>query len=247
MIPELTIVKPEVCEEMKKVFEGFNVMINIKNREPQILHRTPIILQCNELPWIRNFAQENSAFNNRIIGYRNLKESRILPKYTDLSPDPRFFQIILREIQETDFDIGMEMWSDDPERKRRLQQTARSAYMEIAMDHINGDFMESVERLGGQMAKTILKTMQEENSNFSRMMARSGERRTITNTEMFEKEVCAYLMYLKQTDAVDYYWNFDDYHKPKLIIVSEPEVYQMLKKIRTGHLAISIMSWTLKK
>jgi hypothetical protein len=199
MIPELTIVKPEVCEEMKKVFEGFNVLINVKNKEPQILQRTPIILHCNELPWIKNFAQENNAFKNMIVGYTNLKESKILPKYADLNPDPRFFQLIIREIQETDFDIGMEMWSNDEMRMQKLRQTARSAYIQIAMDHINGDFL-GVERLGGQMSKTILKFMNEQPKE-NRMMSRAAERRPISNAELFEKEVCTYLMLLTQTDA----------------------------------------------
>jgi hypothetical protein len=42
------------------------------------------------------------------------------------------------------------MWTQDEPRKQKLRQTARSAYIQIAMDHLNGDFMEGVQRLGGQ-------------------------------------------------------------------------------------------------
>lgn len=48
-IPELSLSKPEQVEEVKKIFEGLPTTINIKNREPKVLERTPVILTCNGL------------------------------------------------------------------------------------------------------------------------------------------------------------------------------------------------------
>lgn len=41
--PELSIFKPEQMEDFKKVTGGQNVTINVKNKEPQTLERTPVI------------------------------------------------------------------------------------------------------------------------------------------------------------------------------------------------------------
>ena len=50
-IPELTLTKPEQVEETKKIFEGIPTMINVENKEPKKLDRTPVLLSCNTLPW----------------------------------------------------------------------------------------------------------------------------------------------------------------------------------------------------
>lgn len=41
-IPELTLSKNEQVEELKKVLEGLPTTINIKNKEPRVLERTPV-------------------------------------------------------------------------------------------------------------------------------------------------------------------------------------------------------------
>lgn len=53
VIPELTLTKPESVEELKQVMEGLPVQVNIKNKEPKILPRTPVLLQCNTTPWAK--------------------------------------------------------------------------------------------------------------------------------------------------------------------------------------------------
>ena len=46
-IPELTFSKMEQVEEAKKIFEGLPTCVNVKNKEPVRLGRTPVILTCN--------------------------------------------------------------------------------------------------------------------------------------------------------------------------------------------------------
>lgn len=92
VIPELTLTKPESVEELKQVMEGFPVQINIKNKEPKILSRTPVLLHCNSTPWAKSFSQESAAFQNRLYGFNNLKSSMVLAFIDGKRPDPRFFQ-----------------------------------------------------------------------------------------------------------------------------------------------------------
>lgn len=46
-IPELSLSKPEQVEESKKIFEGLPTTVNVKNEEPRVLERTPVVLTCN--------------------------------------------------------------------------------------------------------------------------------------------------------------------------------------------------------
>lgn len=89
-IPELKFTKPEQVEEAKKVFEGLPNMVNIKNKEPARLQRTPVILTCNQLPWT-GFENEKSALENRMFKYVNLRSSEVLEGPGDKGPDPRFY------------------------------------------------------------------------------------------------------------------------------------------------------------
>lgn len=50
-IPELSLSKPEQVEEAKKIFEGLPTTVNVKNKEPRVLERTPVLLTCNNMPW----------------------------------------------------------------------------------------------------------------------------------------------------------------------------------------------------
>lgn len=95
IIPELSLTKPEQMEELKQVMEGYPILANIKNKEPRILKRTPILLQCNQTPWSKVFEQERLAFQNRIHSYTNLKPSNILTK-VNKKANPVFFQNILK-------------------------------------------------------------------------------------------------------------------------------------------------------
>lgn len=101
MIPELSFTKPEQVEEAKKIFEGLPTTINIKNKEGRMMKRTPILLQCNTLPWARQFSQERNAFLNRSFHHIDLKQSRVLAEITK-EANPLYFGRIFKEMQEYD-------------------------------------------------------------------------------------------------------------------------------------------------
>lgn len=101
MIPELSFTKPEQVEEAKKIFEGLPTTINIKNKEGRMMKRTPILLQCNTLPWARQFSQERNAFLNRTFHHIDLKQSKVLEEITK-EANPLFFGKIFKELQEYD-------------------------------------------------------------------------------------------------------------------------------------------------
>ena len=65
-IPELTFSKMEQVEEAKKIFEGLPTCVNVKNKEPARLGRTPVILTCNQVPW-KQFDQESRPLQNRMF------------------------------------------------------------------------------------------------------------------------------------------------------------------------------------
>lgn len=95
-IPELSLSKPEQVEEMK-VFEGLPTTVNIKNREPKILLRTPVLLTCNNVPW-RFFNEEQDAFKNRMYAFGNLHKSTILEGKK--AANPKYFRRISKFIRE---------------------------------------------------------------------------------------------------------------------------------------------------
>lgn len=95
-IPELTLSKNEQIEELKKVFEGLNTTVNVKNKEPRVLERTPVLLTCNQVPW-RFFSEEQEAMENRIFGYSNLSASPLLEGKK--APSPKFYRRVFEYIK----------------------------------------------------------------------------------------------------------------------------------------------------
>ena len=90
-IPELTFSKMEQVEGAKKILEGLPTVINVKNKEPVRLPRTPVFLTCNQVP-MRAFHQESKPLQNRMFSHKDLIKSTVLPAKTDgLAPDPRFY------------------------------------------------------------------------------------------------------------------------------------------------------------
>ena len=77
-IPELTFSKMDQVEEAKKIFEGLPTCINIKNKEPVRLNRTPVILTCNQVPWAQ-FEKESRTLQNRMFCHKDLIKSRVSP------------------------------------------------------------------------------------------------------------------------------------------------------------------------
>lgn len=76
-IPELFLSKPEQVEETKTIFEGLETTVNVKDMEPKVLARTPIILPCNSSRW-SFFNEEQTVFLNRMFAFQNLHSTDML-------------------------------------------------------------------------------------------------------------------------------------------------------------------------
>lgn len=99
----MALTKNEQVEECKKIFEGIPTLVNIKNKEGKRLERTPVLLTCNQVPWI-NFMDEAKPLKNRMFAYTHLRESDVLQSITKTA-DPRFyvrvFSFIKQELKTT--------------------------------------------------------------------------------------------------------------------------------------------------
>lgn len=96
-IPEMSLSKPEQVEEAKKIFEGLPTTVNIKNKEPRVLERTPVILTCNNVPW-KFYNEEQSAFLNRMFSYTNPHMSSLLEGRK--APNPKYFRRVFEYIRD---------------------------------------------------------------------------------------------------------------------------------------------------
>lgn len=98
-IPELSLSKPEKVEESKKIFEGLPTTVNVKNKVPRVLERTPVILTCNNHPW-KFFNEGMPAFLNRMFAFQNLQKSPMLDERK--GPNPKYyrrdFEFIKKEV-----------------------------------------------------------------------------------------------------------------------------------------------------
>lgn len=65
-IPELVLTKPDQVESFKKVCEGQQTNINVKNKRAAVLNRTPVILTSNTPPW-SFFTNEEVPIRNRMF------------------------------------------------------------------------------------------------------------------------------------------------------------------------------------
>lgn len=87
--------KPEQVEEIKKIFEGLPTTINVKNKEPRVLERTPVLLTCNQVPW-RFFSEEQETLQNRMFAFQNLNASPLLEGKK--GANPKYFRWVFEYI-----------------------------------------------------------------------------------------------------------------------------------------------------
>lgn len=78
-IPELVLTKPDQVESFKKVCEGQQTNINVKNKRAAVLNRTPVILTSNSPPW--------SFFTNEEIPIRNRMFIHNVRAFNDWQPN----------------------------------------------------------------------------------------------------------------------------------------------------------------
>jgi Mg/Co/Ni transporter MgtE len=107
-----------------------------------------------------------------------------------------------------------------------LKRTARDAFSSISVEESAGQFMDRVIRLGGNMTKNILRLMQTEKPE-KRMKSCHYDRQKILSQDLYEKEICALIILLTNTDATDAYWDLTEYRQPKFISKFTGEQYNV--------------------
>ena len=214
-IPELTFSKMEQVEEAKKIFEGLPTCINVKNKEPVRLGRTPVILTCNQAPWAQ-FEKESRTLQNRMFVHRDLIKSRVLTSRSDhLRPDPRFYQEVFGFIR-SDVIPKVE-WPPAP----------GDLEWYLAVDLVS-DFVNDRCNTGTQTLKHVVDAAALdgwlERKYYNEGFASNGRLTDIdvgfygyqqNDSEMLTR-LLAWMWMLQQKDSVDYYWDFEDYKRPKV-------------------------------
>ena len=208
-IPELTFSKMEQVEEAKKIFEGLPTCINIKNKEPVRLGRTPVILTCNQAPWVQ-FEKESRTLQNRMFVHRDLIKSRVLTSRSDhLRPDPRLYQEVFGFIR-SDVIPKVE-WPPAP----------GDLEWYLAVDLVS-DFVNDRCNTGTQTLKHVVDAAALdgwlERKYYNEGFASNGRLTDIdvgfygyqqNDSEMLTR-LLAWMWMLQQKDSVDYYWDFED-------------------------------------
>jgi hypothetical protein len=82
---EECIIKPETCDDWKRMMEGAAMKVDIKNKDPKLIVRTPVLVCSNQVPWywVQN---ECSALKNRMKFYRMRVMEELREKRKDLNP-----------------------------------------------------------------------------------------------------------------------------------------------------------------
>ena len=211
-IPELTLTKPEQVEETKKIFEGIPTMVNIKNKEPKKLERTPVLLSCNTLPW-NNFLNEQKALRNRMFIYENLQESAVLAE-VDKAADIRFFlrtfDFIKNEIATT------QEWPQTPtDDFWSLYQDRVTDYLKDTIKH-NTMTLEKIltQHRMSQMAhcRVELRDIMQDSLSWIPKSLFRDETRDVNLDDL--QTVMSFLM---DDRNEDYYFDMKDYRNPKLM------------------------------
>lgn len=220
VIPELTLTKPEAVEELKQVMEGFPVQVNIKNKEPKVLSRTPVLLQCNSTPWSKQFSQESQAFLNRLYGFTNLKYSMVLSFIDGKRPDPRFFQELFAYIMSMEEKNGN--WNYKKDHAfwemyqvliiQKIQELM--TYKKVEMFNPTGSFASN------KKVREIVKYLKDDPGQHESFMANSLERKVCCDKE-FRDMMVSWLELMKWPAAGTLGLNIDNIYKP--IIRNEPD------------------------
>ena len=223
-IPELTFSKMEKWKKRRRYLAGLPTVVNVKNKEQVRLPRTPVFLTCNQVPW-KAFDQESRPLHNRMFLHKDLIKSTVLPAKTDgLVPDPRFYQKVLTFIR-SDV-IGKMEWPP----------TVDDLDWYLAVDMVS-DFISDKINTGMDTLKSLV-TMAGidgalEDRYYKDGMCSSGRIRDIDvgfyGFEEISKQMLprllAWLWMLQKEDSSDYYWDFTDFKRPKLICSMTHEQY----------------------
>ena len=212
--------------------EGLPIQINIKNKEPRRLPRTPVILTCNEVPW-KNFGNEASPIMNRMFAWRNLYPSKVLQHIDGKDADPRFFAEMFSFIHEKIASRPEWCPVEDIMQKTNYYEL----YVDMIADHLKQLIREEALTLTDVINRTVMKRAERPLVDFYDWEAEHTDDRLNCqavlamdedSSEQYQFEVIAHwLKILKDPNSMDYYWNFDDFRRPVLISKLTDAEYDM--------------------
>jgi len=224
-IPELTLSKMDEVEELKKVFEGLPTQVNVKNKPPQLLERTPVILTTNSVPW-KYFSEEKAPLQNRMFGYALYQPSLVLKK-VDKPADPRFYSQVFSFIREEV--SSRPVWPfapESPEMKTlhaKVEAFVRSLCSNEQIQYIRG-IEEGTLLSRSNPVRDIMFRNKPSSERWRHGLQTMMMVLKDAQTPEFEKlhHVNGYLMcQFRHSDKVqDYFWSFDN-EKPKLMSVED--------------------------
>lgn len=99
-------ISPEIAEQMKLVMEGCPTKVKVKNRDDEILKRTPIVMTTNSPVW-KWCGTERQAMKNRMFHYKLIKAADWL-KYCTKSLNPGIWKDLFHGMmtkEENDEDV----------------------------------------------------------------------------------------------------------------------------------------------
>lgn len=188
-----------------------------------MLQRTPIFLQCNTLPWVRQFIQERMAFLNRSYHHIDLKQSRVLEEIKK-EANLLYFGLIMKEL--TEYDRQLPSWTHsktDP--IWDLQNQAKTSNDKTLVNWVLGDsfkdFLQAnMNRSNWTQFHGIL-TDETDRINACRSFILDtldpfDKDQTIWSTE-YSRTISAWLLALAGDRATDYFWNIDNFDRPFIL------------------------------
>ncbi|KAH3699700.1 hypothetical protein DPMN_074660 [Dreissena polymorpha] len=105
----MTITTVDMANKAKEILGGEPSQVNVKNKSPVLLPRTPILLSSNSVIW-DHFPNEANPLRNRMFMFSGLKELKWLQDVTKF-PTPEYWQGIFAKIRT--FEKEMNMTIDD--------------------------------------------------------------------------------------------------------------------------------------
>ncbi|KAH3831491.1 hypothetical protein DPMN_104759 [Dreissena polymorpha] len=88
LVSEMTITTVDMANKAKEILGGEPSQVNVKNKPPVLLPRTPILLSSNSLIW-DHFPNEANPLRNRMFMFSGLKELKWLQDVTKF-PTPEY-------------------------------------------------------------------------------------------------------------------------------------------------------------
>lgn len=239
-IPELTLTKIEQVEEFKKVMEGLPTTVNIKNKEPRLLKRTPVLLTCNDVPWTF-FSGERETLLNRMFSFENLKPAPMLKDKRAASS--RFFARVFKFIK---FVLAKE-----PEFPGMPNDQLWDLLLDQIDDYCAGLKMEYDLSIDQLLDNTYMATPNEV-PRTNRLNWKPQDRIKERPQELY-MALLRYLSVLRRKDSEDYYFNFAN-STPILMSSFTGEEYQIendldladLNSFRSGYVHLRRILMKLK-